>query len=88
MFLHGPVRDDPPVNNIHGTEEDNPGQTAAAPQSEVNCILLQITPVGEICLIKRSDAKSDINHGKVKTPARPVSAGKEVRAGSQLIELI
>ena len=28
-------------------------------------------PVGEICLIKRSDAKSDINHGNLETPASP-----------------
>ena len=63
MFLHVPVRDDP-VNRIHGTEEDNPG----LPPVRLIVFYCRL-PVGEICLIKRSDAKSDINHGKVKTPA-------------------
>ena len=61
MLLHGPVRDDPSVNGIHRREEIIP---ARASPSEVNCILLQKLPLGEICLIKRSDAKSDINQGE------------------------
>ena len=57
------MRDDP-VNNIHGTEEDK----SCLPPVRLIVFHCRL-PVGEICLIKRSDAKSDINHGKVETPA-------------------
>ena len=66
MLLHGPVRSDP-TNNIHRTEEIIPAVLRQPPVRLI--VFYQEEPVGEICLIKRSDAKSDINHGKVKTPA-------------------
>ena len=73
MVLHGPVRDDPGPGLIIFMEQRRPVRLIVFYWRE---------PVGEICLIKRSDARSDINHGKVKTPARSC-AGKEVGLGSQ-----
>ena len=66
MLLHRPVRSDP-TNNIHRTEEIIPAVLRQPPVRLI--VFYQEEPVGEICLIKRSDAKSDINHGKVETPA-------------------
>ena len=60
MLLHGPVRDDPGPGLIIFMEQRRPVRLIVFYWRE---------PVGEICLIKRSDAKSDINHGKVETPA-------------------